>query len=75
MKTSLTFEDIEPGKSYACYFIVRSGLVSSQHFGVIKTRDCEQKLAEIVDAESSESHVVRWDDCWDLDEVEWHDSN
>lgn len=75
MTTSLTFKDIEAGKSYACKFLVRNGLSSTEYFGVIKTRDCDQELAEIVVVDSGEEFVVKWSDCWAIDEVEWHDPN
>jgi hypothetical protein len=74
MKTSLTIENIEAGKSYACKFIVREGLASSQRLGVVKTRDSDRELVELVDSESQEVFVVKWSDCWDIDEVEWYDA-
>jgi len=68
-----SFSDIEAGKSYACRFLIREGLATTKLFGVIKTRDSEQQLAEIVDTESKNIYVVKWEDCWDIDEVEWRD--
>ena len=68
-----SFSDIEAGKSYACRFLIREGLATAELFGVIKTRDTKQKLAEIVDVNSNDTYVVKWEDCWDIDEVEWRD--
>jgi hypothetical protein len=42
-------------------------------FGVIKTRDAEQQLVEIVEQDTGNSVVVSWEQCWEVDEVEWHD--
>lgn len=44
-------------------------------FGVIKTRDCENQLVELVETKTGSRYVVAWQDCWDVDEVEWHESN
>jgi len=68
-----SFSDIQAGKSYACRFIIREGLSTQELFGVIKTRDSERELAEIIDTETQTTHVVQWSDCWDIDEVEWRD--
>lgn len=67
------FSDIEAGKSYACRFLIREGLASHEKFGVIKTRDSERELAEIVETETENVYVVKWEDCWNIDEVEWRD--
>jgi len=73
MSSPLRFQDIEAGKSYACRFLIREGLATQELFGVIKTRDTERELAEIVDLETDTVYAVRWEDCWDIDEVEWRD--
>jgi len=75
MSTQFSFSDIEAGKSYACRFLIREGLATAEKFGVIKTRDSERELAEIVEVDSEETYVVKWSDCWDIDEVEWRDSD
>lgn len=75
MATQFSFSDIEAGKSYACRFLIREGLATTEKFGVIKTRDSERELAEIVEVDSEETYVVKWSDCWDIDEVEWRDSD
>ena len=41
--------------------------------GVIKIRDTEQKLVELEDVDSKRTFVVAWEDCWDIDTVEWKD--
>jgi hypothetical protein len=73
MSTQFSFSDIEAGKSYACRFLIREGLATTEKFGIIKTRDSEHELVEIIEVDSEETYVVKWDDCWDLDEVEWRD--
>jgi len=73
MSTQFSFSDIKAGKSYACRFLIREGLATTELFGVIKTRDTKQKLAEILDVNSNDTYVVKWEDCWDIDEVEWRD--
>lgn len=44
-----------------------------ESLGVIKVRDVEQKLVELEDTKSKKSFVVTWDDCWDIDTVDWQD--
>lgn len=44
-----------------------------ESLGVIKIRDVEQKLVELEDTKSNKSFVVPWDDCWDIDTVDWQD--
>lgn len=40
--------------------------------GVIVKRDTSRRLVEVVDtAEENRTWVVSWDDCWDIDTVEW----
>lgn len=41
--------------------------------GVIMVRDSEQKLVELEDTKSKRTFVVKWEDCWDIDVVEWTD--
>jgi len=41
--------------------------------GVIKIRDTEQKLVELEDTTTGRTFVVPFDDCWDIDDVEWTD--
>jgi hypothetical protein len=41
--------------------------------GVIKKRDLEQRLVELEDTDSRLSFIVSWDDCWDIDDVEWQE--
>jgi hypothetical protein len=88
----MEIEDIEAGKSYACYYKIvemtdsegkavspdsdsAEKLRAREGFGVIKTRDQEQRLVEILDTESEETVVVSWDQCWGVDEVEWRDGD
>ena len=44
-------------------------------FGVITIRDTQRRLVEILDQNiPDQSWVVSWDDCWDIDRVEWVDN-
>jgi hypothetical protein len=42
-------------------------------FGVIQTRDTSRKLVEVYDQTYDRTWVVSWNDCWDIDEIEWVD--
>lgn len=42
-----------------------------QGLGVIKRRDCDKHVVELVDVSSGMSFVVPWENCWDIDSVEW----
>jgi len=42
-------------------------------FGVLMQRDSEQKLVLIKDEDNKKEFVVEWDNCWDIDDVEWKD--
>ena len=44
-----------------------------ESLGVIKIRDVEQRLVELEDTKTKRTFVVAWEDCWDIDEVEWQD--
>ena len=50
-------------------------LRAREGFGVIKTRDTEKKLVEIVNTDTEETVIVPWEQCWGVDEVEWHDAD
>ena len=39
--------------------------------GIIQTRDTEQQLVQLLDTRTNREFVVSWDNCWDLDTVEW----
>lgn len=43
-----------------------------ESFGVISKRDVERRLVEVIEHENNDKEwVVSWDDCWDIDIVEW----
>lgn len=42
--------------------------------GVIQTRDAENKLVELYDQEQDRTWIVNWNDCWDIDSVDWVDA-
>lgn len=39
--------------------------------GVIKTRDVNNCVFELIDTQSGRTFVVSWDDCWDIDTAEY----
>ena len=42
--------------------------------GVIVMRDSENRLVRVRDVEHADhEYVVSWENCWDVDEVEWSD--
>lgn len=44
-------------------------------FGVIVMRDTEKRLVRIRDTQlEDQEFTVSWDDCWDVDTVEWTES-
>ena len=44
-------------------------------FGLITVRDVTRKLVEIQDQAIDRTWIVNWADCWDLDTVEWTESD
>tara|TARA_Y100000389_G_C17437144_1_gene506224 strand:+ start:668 stop:940 length:273 start_codon:yes stop_codon:yes gene_type:complete len=49
------------------------GVGTYEGFGVIMQRDSEQKLVLIKDEASKKEFVVKWAECYDIDDVEWVD--
>jgi len=43
--------------------------------GVIVTRDVDKELLELKDIETQETHVVTFDDVWEIDRAEYVDEN
>ena len=39
--------------------------------GVISVRDLENKVVKLTDTETQKEFVVPFENCWDVDEVEW----
>jgi len=39
--------------------------------GVIRVRDTQQRLVLVEDIESAQEFTISWDNCWDIDSVEW----
>ena len=42
-----------------------------ESLGVIKVRDLETKMVTVVDTKTQREFSVPWDNCWDVDTVEW----
>lgn len=42
-------------------------------FGIIQKRDNEKRLVELWDNSADRTWVVSWQDCWDIDRIEWQD--
>ena len=45
-----------------------------ESIGVIQVRDQEQRVVQLQDTVSLEVFTVSYDDCWDVDTVEWEAS-
>jgi hypothetical protein len=43
--------------------------------GVIRKRDKNHRLVELVDTRTQLTFTVAYDDCWEWDTVEWRESN
>ena len=42
--------------------------------GIIEVRNIEQELVQLIDTRDGATFNVPWADCWDVDTVEWTDS-
>jgi hypothetical protein len=62
VKANLNIGQAHPGKPQ-----------TYESVGVISVRDVESRKVEVVDIETEQRFIVNFDDCWDLDEVEWID--
>ena len=67
----IDIKDMRAGESYATRFRVED----YEGLGVVETRDVEQQLLQVVDVDSGLRFVVSWDNCWDVDVVEWQIKN
>lgn len=66
--TPVSTKHLQPGQS------VDGEPGDYEGFGIIKTRDKEKELVEIIDINMPDQEwVVSWDNCWDIDSVEWVD--
>jgi len=43
-------------------------------FGILQSRDLDQRLVELYDEKSRKMFVVSFDDIWDVDDIEWIDT-
>ena len=41
--------------------------------GIIKTRDTNNRLVELHDTVLERDWIVGWNDCWDIDHIEWRE--
>lgn len=41
--------------------------------GVIQVRDLEQQLVQLQDVETLRQFTVAFEDCWDVDTIEWQE--
>lgn len=39
--------------------------------GVIEVRDIEKKLVQVYDVDCQKRFTVKFEDCWDIDRVDW----
>jgi len=61
----MTVDELEPGKPYVCRYRVGD----TQGLAFIGVRDQQQRLIQIRDVETGESHTVCYDAVWDCDTV------
>jgi hypothetical protein len=69
----IKIEDLVAGESYACRFKI-TGPGAYEGIGVLITRDLDQKLVKLRDTETLMEFVVPFDNIWDIDYVNWTDS-
>jgi len=46
-----------------------------ESIGVIQVRDMEQSLVQLQDTVSLQQFTVAFDDCWDVDTIEWQEES
>lgn len=56
---------LQPGQAHPGHPGIYQGL------GVIEIRDSQNRRLRVWDTALSRSFTVSWDDCWDVDRVEW----
>ena len=44
-----------------------------ESLGIIQIRDTANRTVQLLDTQSTQTYCVSWDDCWDIDTVEWQD--
>ena len=42
--------------------------------GVIQVRDTENRRLQLQDVNSLQQFTVSWDDCWEVDRIEWQEN-
>jgi hypothetical protein len=42
--------------------------------GILVQRDTEKRLVKLQDEKTGNEFICSWDDCWDVDTVEWKDN-
>ena len=67
----IDIKDVAIGESYACRF--RVGEYES--LGILTMRDLDQELVKLKDTQTKMEFVVPFADIWDIDTIEWQDSN
>jgi hypothetical protein len=43
-------------------------------FGILQSRDLENRMVELYDEKSRKMFVVSFDNIWDIDDIEWVDN-
>lgn len=41
--------------------------------GIIQVRDVEKRMVQLEDVESHQQFVVEFDNCWDIEPIEWQE--
>lgn len=45
-----------------------------ESLGIIKVRDVENNLVQVIDTKTQKEFCVDWENCWDPDTIEWIDN-
>lgn len=64
-----TAAQLEPGQAHPGTPQVYEGI------GVIQVRDMDNRRVQLQDTVSLRQFTVDFDDCWDIDTIEWQESN
>ena len=42
-----------------------------ESLGIIQVRDLDSNLVKLLDTKTNKEFCVNWEDCWDIDTIEW----
>ena len=65
----VTSKNLQPGEAHPGTPEVYEGV------GVIQVRDLDNQLVQLQCVESLQQFTVKFDDCWDVDTIEWQEES